>query len=329
MAAAVCTALRVGAARTSAPTFSSGQNIAPAYEGWERNEDGSFNLVFGYLNRNWDEAIHLPAGPNNRLEPKGPDRGQPTYFLPRRNFFVFRVRVPADFGEREVVWTLTSHGRTERAFATLRPGYALNDDVMTATLGAVGPGVTTAEVSRLNRTPALDIEPAEAKAARVGEPLLLTAHARDDGHPVPMRIAPFAGSPVSSALGTLHSVAGLRVAWFVYQGVGEHVTFDPPQFKVYVDTRGGSPWAPGWTIPPVPADNRWNVSVTFDRPGTYVLRCIAHDGALATHRDVTVTVTGAVGWAGSSLPGRFPSESQNRGSSDDGAVPPAATTYSN
>ena len=301
--AAACAALGIGLTRTRAQTFSRGQNIAPAYEGWEQNEDGSFNLVFGYLNRNWDEAIHLPAGPDNRLEPGGPDMGQPTYFLPRRNFFVFRVRVPADFGDREVVWTVTSRGETERAYATLRPGYLLSDDVMTATLGAVGPGITTAEVSRLNKAPTLEVDAATARAAHVGEPLLLTALAQDDGYPRPMPVPPFAGSPVSSALGTLDSVAGLRVAWFVYRGDGDQVTFvyrgqaaltfDPPQFKVYVDTRGGSPWTPGWTLPPTPAENRWSVRATFARPGSYVLRCLAHDGALATHEDVTVTVTEA------------------------------------
>ena len=43
------------------------------------------------------------------------DRGQPTYFLPRRHRFVYRLRVPGDFGKKEIVWTLKSHGKTERA----------------------------------------------------------------------------------------------------------------------------------------------------------------------------------------------------------------------
>src|SRR5688572_33323745 len=81
-------------------SFSTGQNIAPAYEGWEKNADGSFNLVFGYFNRNWEEQIDVPVGAANTIEPGGPDRGQPTHFLPRRNRFVFRIRVPADFGTR-------------------------------------------------------------------------------------------------------------------------------------------------------------------------------------------------------------------------------------
>ena len=68
------------------------QSIAPAYEGWEQNADGTFNLVFGYMNRNWDQEIDVPIGPDNRLDPGGPDRGQPTHFQPRRNRHVFRVQ---------------------------------------------------------------------------------------------------------------------------------------------------------------------------------------------------------------------------------------------
>ena len=95
-----------------------GQEVVPAYEGWEQNEDGSFSLVFGTMNRNWEEELHIPIGPDNSIEPGGPDQGQPTWFLPRRNRFLFRIRVPADFGDKELVWTLTSpNGETKRAYA--------------------------------------------------------------------------------------------------------------------------------------------------------------------------------------------------------------------
>ena len=103
-----------------------GQNIAPAFEGWEENPDGSFNMVFGYFNRNWEEQPHVPIGPNNNIEPGGPDQGQPTHFFPRRNKFVFRVRVPKDFADKELVWTLTVHGKTEKAYGTLKPDYKLD-----------------------------------------------------------------------------------------------------------------------------------------------------------------------------------------------------------
>ena len=78
----------------------------------------------------------------------------------------------------------------------------------------------------------------------------------------------------------------------LYRGSGP-ATFDPPQVKVWEDTREGeeSPWSPGWSTPEAPEDGRWVVRATFDEPGTYVLRALAHDGGLAASDDVTVTVT--------------------------------------
>ena len=89
------------------------------------------------------------------------------------------------------------------------------------------------------------------------------------------------------------SASGLRLSWFVYRGAGE-VTFDPPQIKVWEDTRANSnsPWGAGWETPPAPSDDTWVVRATFSTPGTYVLRCLAHDGGLTTYENVTFTVTG-------------------------------------
>src|SRR5207249_3749896 len=106
--------------------YSSGQNVAPAFEGWEGNPDGTFNMVFGYFNRNLEEALDVPIGPNNSLEPGGPDQGQPTHFLPRRNRFWFRVKVPKDFGNKELVWTVAARGKTEKAYATLKSEYVID-----------------------------------------------------------------------------------------------------------------------------------------------------------------------------------------------------------
>jgi hypothetical protein len=104
-----------------APAAVSGQgdprdkNVALAYEGFTTNDDGSYDLWFGYFNRTWDREFDVPVGPDNHVEPRGADRGQPTHFFPQRNQFVFSVRVPADFGDEEVVWTVTTNGVTERA----------------------------------------------------------------------------------------------------------------------------------------------------------------------------------------------------------------------
>jgi hypothetical protein len=107
-------------ASTQMLTYSRGQNVSPAFEGWETNDDGSFNMMFGYMNRNWEEEVDVPIGPDNCISPGPCDQGQPTHFLPRRNRFVFKVRVPKEWGTKELIWTLTSKGKTERAHATLR-----------------------------------------------------------------------------------------------------------------------------------------------------------------------------------------------------------------
>ena len=213
--------------------FSSGQTIAPAYEGWEQNADGSFNLVFGYMNRNWEEMIDVPVGPDNSIEPGGPDQGQPTHFYPRRNRFVFRIRVPADFGDKELVWTLKTQGRTERAYATLKRDYFIDDLVIQANFGAGGGGGTTPELPE-NQAPTLDIEGGGERTVRAGEPLELVAVSTDDGKPR-ARSMP-ASSPRHPGRFTTDTATGHRLSWFVYRGAGE-VAFDPPQIKVWEDTR--------------------------------------------------------------------------------------------
>lgn len=258
--------------------YSRGQTVAPAYEGWVSNPDGSFNLVFGYMNRNLDERLDIPIGPHNQIEPAGPDRGQPTHFLPRRNRFAFSVRVPADFGDRELVWTLTSRGRTEQAFATLRPEYVLDGIIIMRDTGFFGQW----GAGRENQAPAVRIEGSPSRTVIAGEPLEVVAVASDDGYPEP-RAAPL-------QLPARATAVGLRVAWFVYRGPGGEVTLDPEQFKTYPDYRFNSPWTPGWSPPPLPADGRFPVRATFRAPGQYVLRVMAHDGGFNATEDVAVTV---------------------------------------
>jgi hypothetical protein len=274
-----------------ASTASPGQpparpDISPVYEGFWKNADGTLDLLFGYYNRSWENELYLPVGPANSIEPGGPDRGQPTHFFPRRSQFVFRVRVPADFGDKEVVWTLASGGMTARAYGTLKPPYAVDETVMGANFGARGS--SNAEVSG-NQPPALVLESPRQLTVRVGEALALSAVATDDGKPA-ARAMPLA--LVGQSHFTPNSATGLRLSWFKYRGRGA-VTFDPPQAKVWEDRRDGadSPWAAGWKTPPVPPHNRWSVRATFHEPGAYVIRALAHDGGLTDHADVAVTVT--------------------------------------
>lgn len=281
-------------------SYSKGQLVYPAYEGWEKNADGSFNLVFGYMNSNWAEEFDVPIGPGNNIEPGGPDRGQPTHFFPRRNRFVFRVRVPKDFGQNELVWTLTTHGKTQKAYGSLRQDYYVDNMVFTSENGAIGAGVSTPEI-RANKPPVLEAAGDRNRSAKVGETLTLSAHAADDGIPKPRPRGAFQerGTTKVDDLRlippkqvTVGSATGLWVACYKYRGPG-NVTFTPPQPKTWEDTRAGanSQWAPLWQAPPAPPDGKWTVQVSFDEPGVYVLRWHATDGALWDDEDITITVT--------------------------------------
>jgi hypothetical protein len=264
-----------------------GQNVTPVYEGFWRNADGSFDLLFGYYNRNWEEEIDVPVGPGNTLDPGGPDRGQPAHFFPRRNQFVFKVRVPASFGNEEIVWTLTTNGVTEKAYGTLKPAYAVDETVMMANFGAGGQTGFHPDMMS-NKPPKLTIEGSKSLAARVGKPLELSATATDDGRPG-VRAIPLA--LVGQSQFVPDSATGLRLSWFKYRGPGR-VEFNPPQIKVWEDRRDGanSPWSAGWKTPPIPPNNRWTARATFSEPGTYVVRALAHDGGLIDYDDVIVTV---------------------------------------
>ena len=280
-AAAAALLLAAGAAETGGQVvYRSGQDIAPAFDGWEERSDGTFDLAFGYFNRNWDEKPFVPVGPDNNVEPGGPDLGQPTLFQPRRNRFVFRINVPADFGDRELVWTLTVNGKTNQAYASLNPGYITDPQLQQFDIGDFGHN--NAEM-RANLAPTVRVEGSLQRTVAVGAPLELAALANDDGIP-PVHEAPL-------RLVGRHGAWGLRVAWIVFRGSESHVTFDPHQFKTYPDYRSNSPWTPGWAPPPLPSEGRFPVTATFSQPGEYVIRVQAHDGGLKDTQDVTVTVT--------------------------------------
>jgi hypothetical protein len=277
-----------------AQSYASGQPVWPAFEGWEKNDDGSFNLVFGYMNDNWSEELDVPIGADNAMSPGPADQGQPTHFLPRRNRFIFSVKVPKDFGTKELVWTLTSQGKTQKAYGSLRLDLLIeNVDLMSET-GALGAGSSNPEL-RADKAPIVKIDGGKTRTAKVGQPLQLVASVTDDGVPKMRTIPPERvkqASRIPPYRPTVNKNLGLHLAWLVYRGAGQ-VEFDPPQIKTWEDTRSGanSPWAPIWVAPPVPADGRYTSTVTFSEPGTYVLRARADDGALTGDDELTVTVT--------------------------------------
>lgn len=290
-------------APTQADTYRTGQHIEPAYEGWWENDDGTFSFLFGYHNENWEEELDIPVGEDNLFEPGNPDRGQPTHFLPRRNRFTFEVIVPADWGDKELTWTITSNGVTKTAYATLARDYVVDNVVIASETGSLGAGTSSPE-SRANIAPTLTVLGDRTgdqitRRVRVGEPLKIEAKVEDDGLPKPR--AASLTRPVLDGRErmltpprqvTVGKTNGLFLSWNVYRGEGE-VEFDPPQIKPWEDTRtsANSPWGPLWTPPPVPEDGLYETEVTFNEPGTYVLWGRADDGGLYHDEYITVIVS--------------------------------------
>jgi hypothetical protein len=109
------------------PFGSAGEAIYPAFEGWGASQDGgSYLIVLGYMNRNRAQVVEIPIGPNNRIEPGGPDYGQPTVFEPGRQTAVFAITVPKDFGARKLTWTLVANGQPAVVTFHLQRDYYLN-----------------------------------------------------------------------------------------------------------------------------------------------------------------------------------------------------------
>ena len=265
--------------------YSAGQQVFPVFEGWLANPDGTFDLLFGYVNRNYEEILDIPVGPNNSVEPGGPDQGQPAHFLPRRSMFTFRVRVPKDFGKKEVVWTLTIRGKTERAYATLKPEYILDSLMMMKNDG--GFGERPEEVA--NKAPVVRLEGGLTRTVKAGQPMPLTAFVLDDGIPAARQSIRSGGDG-----GAVIATGGLRAGWFVYRGAGP-VRFDPahghPAPKPYGNSVGAvksrlpalSPLRPA-------ADGSVTASAIFSEPGNYTLQFMAHDGGLSGSANIAVTV---------------------------------------
>jgi hypothetical protein len=259
--------------------FNSGQGVQPIFEGWAYNPDGSRSMYFGYINRNYVETPAIPVGPENKVEPGAPDQGQPTVFGTRIHRQVFSVTVPKDWGKKELVWSVTVRGETERAVAWLQPEWEIDP---------IYGGKERSPESLKNKPPTLAVD--VPSTVTLPNTLALTATVTDDGLPVPRKtprraavgqetppaLKPDPDQPeillnvpqVARGRGR-GGVQGLVVTWTVWRGPA-NVTFDPATAEV----KGG----------------KAVVAATFTKPGTYVLRGSANDGELHVEKDVIVTV---------------------------------------
>jgi len=65
--------------RPLSPLPDEGNRVAPFFDGWYANPDGTISLSFGYSNLN-KSTVEIPLGPDNFIVPKEFDGRQPTSF---------------------------------------------------------------------------------------------------------------------------------------------------------------------------------------------------------------------------------------------------------
>jgi hypothetical protein len=230
------------------PLHDSGQGVTAAFEGWFQNPDGTYNILLGYFNRNLAEELDIPVGPDNRIEPGGPDRGQPTHFLTRRQWGVFTVRVPKDFGDKKLTWTLTANHQTTVVPASLNPLWELSP-LHEEGIGNTPPTLAFAETGPTGQGPLALSTHVEASLAN---PLPLTLWVADDAKALPGGRAPIT-PPVT-----------LRWSKFRGPGAVKFANARPPVVE-------------GKWLPDAVFSGKASTTATFSEPGEYVLRVVAND----------------------------------------------------
>ena len=255
------------AQRSLSPSSPSGLTVSPVFEGWYRNPDGTFSLSFGYYNRNTAEVVEVPIGADNILTPGAGDRGQPATFHPNRHWGVFAVRVPADFGKKEIMWTIKFRGSTVSIPGSLKPDWQLDALEGEASADNTPPTLSFGTDMPKGQGP-LGVTAGPQRVA-VGVALALTVLVTDDA------------KTSTAASGSARAGGNVDLAWFKHQGPGD-VAFSAPTTRL------------------APVGGTATTTATFTRAGEYIVRVRANDSPVAsaghsqccwTNGFVRVTVT--------------------------------------
>ena len=231
-----------------------GQGVTAAYEGWFYNTDGTISLLIGYFNRNTKQELDVAVGPNNRIEPGGPDQGQPTRFLTGRQFGVFAIKVPKDFGAKQLTWTLVANGQTNVIPLHIKPDWVVEpfEDAGSKNTPPVlrfkpdGPGMTG---------PPAGI--ASTYTTTMPNPVTLTAWVTDE--PPKLNVVPNQQRGRSRGAAGTPAPPPLSITWSKYRGPGQ-VTFAAA--KPPIDKADGG---------------KATTTATFSESGDYILRAQAND----------------------------------------------------
>ncbi|MEZ5292798.1 MAG: hypothetical protein R2745_17080 [Vicinamibacterales bacterium] len=227
------------------PARARGSSVTPAFEGWYENPDGSFSLLVGYFNRNREQALDIPIGPGNKIEPGPADQGQPTHFEIGREWGVFVIKVPKDFGNKTLTWSITANGETQSIPLGITKGYTI-EPFQESGMGNKPPELTFAPTGTKVFGPPTTV--AATYTGAVGQPVAIAFSVTD-----PKEVKK--GSDL-----TARRTAGLvaNLSFHKFRGPGG-VKFTPD--RVEVKTQGETVTA----------------QATFDLPGEYLVRVQAND----------------------------------------------------
>jgi hypothetical protein len=205
-------------------------------------------LLMGYFNRNQKQDLDIPIGPNNRIEPGGPDLGQPTHFAAKRAWGVFAIKVPKDFGsEKRYTWTVVANGKTAAVPVGLVKDYQI-EPFKDQAEGNTPPVLRFSPTGKTFTGPPVEV--AHGLAGTVGQPVTLEVITTDDMHKA-------AGENPA----TERRTPRLAQSWHHHRGpAGGTVTFSEARPKI---GDGG----------------KSSTTATFSAPGEYVLRAQANDNS--------------------------------------------------
>ena len=238
------------------PLKDSGSNIYPAYEGWYKNDDGTFTLLIGYYNRNKKEILDIPIGPENKIEPGGPDQGQPTHFEVGRGWGTIAIKVPKDFGDKKLVWTITANGKTVSVPFGVVKGYQI-EPFLDAAMGNKPPVIKFSETGAALQGPPAPLAQANVINGAVGENVAIKYWISDDGNEEP----PTGGSAAAPPPGGANAPPRRpRVSTTLtkYRGPGE------------IKFADSTPTIEKETV---------NTTATFSLPGEYLIRVEGNDSS--------------------------------------------------
>lgn len=253
-AGAIAGGILVLAQQIPEPRKQFGASVTGSFEGWFYNADGSRSFLVGYFNRNTQQELDVPVGPNNRIEPGGPDMGQPTHFLPGRQWGMFVVPVPTDFKPQDkYTWTVVANGQTTSVPLRLNPDYIMSPFTEIAVRNTP-PVIRFEQNGKSFQGPIANLATAPVRSVPVSAPLALPLWAADD-----MKYTSGSNAPMST------SRLPVTLRWSKYRGSGG-VTFDRARPEVERLSTGEGTFS-----------GRATTNATFSEPGDYVLHVTAYD----------------------------------------------------